>query len=154
DHVGNDQPVPIRSVAVDVLVRAKLSTEQLIKLADALRQCGPMEITALLPTFGKSADEKVGLALVAALNEPTVRAALHPDAVKLALEKQGPKIQAAAESLLTALFADQAEQRAKLERLAGTLKKGDVRRGQSVFNSTKAACSSCHAIGYVGGTIG
>src|SRR5262245_29487981 len=113
-----------------------------------------MEITALLPTFGKSADDKVGLAILAALNESTVRAALHPDAVKLAIEKQGPKIHAAAEPLLTALLADQAEQRAKLERLAGTLKKGDERRGQTVFNSAKAACSSCHAIGYVGGTIG
>ena len=31
---------------------------------------------------------------------------------------------------------------------------GDVRRGQTVFNSVKAACSSCHAIGYLGGKVG
>ena len=29
-----------------------------------------------------------------------------------------------------------------------------MRRGQAVFNSSKAACSSCHAIGYLGGKVG
>jgi len=154
DHVRSDQPVPIRAAAVDVLAHAKLSSDQLIKLAEVLRQCGPMEITTLLPMFGNTSEERVGVALLTALNEPGVRAALHPDALKLALEKQNAKVQAAAERVLTALLADQAEQRAKLERLAGTLRNGDVRRGQTVFNSSKAACASCHAIGYVGGTIG
>jgi putative heme-binding domain-containing protein len=36
----------------------------------------------------------------------------------------------------------------------GLVKKGDVRRGQLVFNSQKGACASCHAIGYLGGKIG
>src|SRR5438105_14417788 len=31
---------------------------------------------------------------------------------------------------------------------------GDIRRGHAIFNSTKAACATCHAIGYLGGTIG
>ena len=29
-----------------------------------------------------------------------------------------------------------------------------MRRGQAVFHSTKAACSSCHTIGYLGGNVG
>src|SRR6516165_7198161 len=44
--------------------------------------------------------------------------------------------------------------RAKLDELATSLKNGDVRRGQIVFHSTKAACYSCHAIGYRGGDVG
>ncbi len=35
-----------------------------------------------------------------------------------------------------------------------TLAAGDVRRGQLVFHSEKAACYSCHAIGYRGGNVG
>jgi putative heme-binding domain-containing protein len=35
-----------------------------------------------------------------------------------------------------------------------TLSAGDVRRGQFTFHSEKAACFSCHAIGYRGGTVG
>jgi putative heme-binding domain-containing protein len=34
------------------------------------------------------------------------------------------------------------------------VKKGDVRRGQAVFNGAKASCAACHAIGYLGGTVG
>jgi len=94
------------------------------------------------------------LALVAVLDDPAVRPVLHSEVVKLAIAKHGPAVAKAAESLFKALEADQAEQRAKLERLAKTLKGGDVRRGQSVFKSEKAACSSCHAIGYAGGNIG
>ncbi len=42
----------------------------------------------------------------------------------------------------------------RLEKLLASLKDGDVRRGQAVFNGTKASCSACHAIGYLGGNIG
>ena len=49
---------------------------------------------------------------------------------------------------------DVAKQRARLEELLATLQGGDVRRGQAVFNSTKASCSACHAIGYMGGNVG
>ncbi len=31
---------------------------------------------------------------------------------------------------------------------------GDVRRGQLIFHSEKAACYTCHAIGYRGGNVG
>ena len=41
-----------------------------------------------------------------------------------------------------------------MEKLLASLKDGDIRRGQAVFNSQKAACSACHAIGYLGGNVG
>jgi len=34
------------------------------------------------------------------------------------------------------------------------LPKGDIRRGQAIFNDPKTACASCHKIGYVGGNVG
>ena len=52
------------------------------------------------------------------------------------------------------LNVDTAKQKARLEELLATLQGGDVRRGQAVFNSTKASCSACHAIGYMGGNVG
>ncbi len=49
---------------------------------------------------------------------------------------------------------DAAAQRARLATLSAALAGGDTRRGQALFNSAKAACASCHAIGYLGGTLG
>jgi putative heme-binding domain-containing protein len=55
---------------------------------------------------------------------------------------------------LLRLNVDAAKQKARLEQLVPTLSTGDIRRGQVVFHSEKAACFSCHAIGYRGGTVG
>ena len=63
-------------------------------------------------------------------------------------------MQQQAESLLAALRADSTQQAERLERLLSSLGEGDIRRGQAVFNSQKAACLACHAIGYLGGRIG
>src|SRR5204862_1419545 len=70
------------------------------------------------------------------------------------LAKYGPAVQRQAEGLYAALDADAAGQRAKLDEMLARLKDGDVRRGQAVFYSPKAACASCHAIGYLGGQVG
>ena len=59
-----------------------------------------------------------------------------------------------AEKLYAELDADAASQRASLDKMLAALEKGDIRRGQAVFHSDKAACFSCHAIGYRGGNIG
>jgi putative heme-binding domain-containing protein len=58
------------------------------------------------------------------------------------------------EELLVSLDIDPAKQAAHLDQLLAALQGGDVRRGQAVFASTGAACSACHAIGYLGGKLG
>jgi putative heme-binding domain-containing protein len=113
-----------------------------------------MEVERLLESYGNSTDDAVGLALLAALKDSTSRASLRADAIKTRLAKYSPKVRKEAEALYDLLNVDAAKQRAKLEELVANLKPGDIRRGQTVFNSTKAACSSCHAIGYLGGNIG
>ncbi|HXG08904.1 MAG TPA: PVC-type heme-binding CxxCH protein [Gemmataceae bacterium] len=153
-HLGPEQPVAIRSAAADVLARAKLNAEQLLALAELLKSIGPMEVDRLLEPFTHSGDERVGLALIAALKASEARSNLRSDTLRPRLAKFGPKVQEQAEELYAALDADMTKQKAKLEELLGLLKSGDVRRGQAVFNSPKVACSACHAIGYLGGNIG
>ena len=55
---------------------------------------------------------------------------------------------------LRAQDRDRDAQRQHLEKLLDSLKSGDIRAGQIVFNSSEAACSSCHAIGDEGGRVG
>jgi putative membrane-bound dehydrogenase-like protein len=153
-NVDREQPVAVRAPAADVLARAKLSPDQLVTLTESFKTAAPLEVDRLLETFAKSPDDQAGEALVAALKAPAVRSSLRVDTLKPRLAKFGPKVQKEAEALYAALKADTAKQAEKLDELLAGLKDGDVRRGQAVFNSPKAACSSCHAIGYLGGTLG
>ncbi len=153
-NLDAEQPVPTRGLAAEVMAKAKLNNAQLLALAKSFENTGPMEAERLLEAYGQSADPKVGARLVSALKSSPVRAGLRGDIVKPHLAKFGPAVQKQAEKLLASLDVDAAKQKAKLEEMLPHLKDGDIRRGQLVFNSSKAACSACHAIGYLGGNIG
>jgi putative heme-binding domain-containing protein len=154
EHLDKERPVAERSLAADALSRAKLTPEQLVALAGALARTGPMEVNRLLDAFPQTTDDKVGLALVSALGGPAVRSGLRSEAVKPRLAKYGAAVQQEADKLYAVLDESLGKQRARLEELAAGLKGGDVRRGQAVFNSQRASCAACHAIGYVGGKVG
>ena len=79
---------------------------------------------------------------------------LRTDVLEAALEKFPEPIRTRGEELLATLDVDLAQQKAHLEELMASLEEGDVDRGQAVFRSSKAACSACHRIGYLGGRIG
>ncbi len=153
-QLGPDQPLAIRTVAVDVFSRAKLNAEQLAALTESLKTVGPMEVDRLLDAFASSTDESLGQRLVAALKASAARSSLRVEMLRPRLAKFGAPIQPQAEELYAAIDVDASKQRTRLEELLTSLKDGDIRRGQAVFNSSKAACSACHAIGYMGGNFG
>ena len=152
--LDRNQPAAERSAAADVLSRARLTTSQLLTLADALRTTGPLEVDRLLGAFEQATDEALGLKLVKVLGESSALSSLRVDAIKQHLAKYGPAVQAAALGLYARLNADAAKQKARVDQLLTKLSSGDVRRGQIVFHSEKAACYTCHAIGYRGGNVG
>jgi putative membrane-bound dehydrogenase-like protein len=154
DCLGPEEPVASRAAAAEVLSHARLTREQLLSLAEVVKTAGPLEVDRLLDAFAQSSDDRVGQALVAALKASPARAGLRVDTLKPRLAKFGPAVQKEAEGLYAALDADAAGHREQLERLLAKVGGGDPRRGQAVFNGPKAACSSCHAIGYLGGKVG
>jgi len=154
EKLDREQTVATRTTAADVLARAKLSLPQLVRLADALRTAGPVEVDRLLSAFEQSTDESLGLKLVKSLAESSAFSSLRVDALKAHLAKYGPAVQKQAEALFARLNVDAAKQKSRLEQLMTILRAGDVRRGQLVFHSEKAACFACHAIGYRGGNVG
>jgi putative membrane-bound dehydrogenase-like protein len=142
------------SVAADALVKASLESAQFVKLAEMLKIVGPLEFTKLLGAFAKSTNKDVGLALVVALSDLKVRPSVRLEQVKPIFDKYPAEVKAKAEKLYELLAEDRKEERTKLEKLAASLPVGDAKRGQVVFNGAKAACASCHKLGYVGGTLG
>ncbi len=153
-QLDRERTVASRTTAADVLARAKLTAEQLLRLALALRTAGPLEVDRLLTAFEQSSDESLGLKLIEALTNSSAVSSLRVDSVRVHLAKYGPGVQKEAEGLYKKLNVDAAKQKAQLEQLMAALSAGDVRRGQLIFHSEKAACYSCHAIGYRGGTVG
>ena len=79
---------------------------------------------------------------------------INPGVLKTVIAKYPPTVQAGGDALVALLNVDEAKQRMHLEELLTTLPSGDIRGGQAVFNSTKAACAACHQIGYLGGNVG
>ena len=148
------RPAPLRTAAAAVLQRAALDRTQLLALAASLETAGPLELVRLLPAFEKSSDEEVGLAMIAALDRSQARSTVRADILRATLAKYPPPVQRAGEVLLTSVNVDATKQAARLDELLSAAQNGDVARGQTVFNSTKAACLSCHAIGYIGGRVG
>ena len=148
------QPASIRAAAAGVIEKAKLDREQLFTLAERLEKTGPMELPRLLPAFDNAGDEALGLKMIAGLTRSTGRSSVRADNLRPRLAKYPEPVQKQGEALLASLNVDAAKQTQRLEELLGSLKDGDIRRGQAVFNGQKTACMSCHAIGYLGGKIG
>jgi putative membrane-bound dehydrogenase-like protein len=144
----------LRGTAADVLAHAKLTSEQLLDLTGAFGTVGPMEVDRLLEVYAQATDEKVGQHLIAVLTKSPIRSSLRTDAIKQRIAKYPASVQKQAEELYALINVEHEKQRAHLEKLLAETKNGDVRRGQAVFHSTKAACFSCHQVGYRGGNVG
>jgi putative heme-binding domain-containing protein len=153
-NAGPLQPVVTRNAAAGVLARARLQDDQLLALAETVKAAGPLETPKLLAAFDHSTNEAVGLKLVAALKESKSRSGLRSEILKPLLAKYPAAVQEQGKDLLASLNVDAGKQSAHLEELLPAIKDGDIRRGQVLFNSPKAACSSCHSMGYLGGKVG
>ncbi|HXE56063.1 MAG TPA: HEAT repeat domain-containing protein, partial [Tepidisphaeraceae bacterium] len=153
-QLDSQTPASQRLLAAQVLGRSHLSSDQLSRLADALKTAGPLEIEPLFTAWSHSKDDSVGMKLVDALKHAKSLTSLHPDVLQARLSQFGPEVQKQGAALLSKLNPDAAAQQARLNQLLAHLPPGDIRRGQALFNSSRLACSTCHAIGYVGGNVG
>ncbi len=153
-NLNQDKSVSQRSMAAEVLSKSKLTPLQLLQLTELFKTVGPLEIDRLLSAYEQGGDDALGETLIAALKAAAALKSLRPDALKLRLAKFSPRVQEQAQPLFDILNANAAQQKERLEELLGQLKNGDIRRGQAVFYTQKAACVACHAIGYLGGSTG
>jgi len=149
------KPLQQRNSAAFVLVHQMLTDRQLTWLAaEEIKRVGPMEVLKLLPAFERSTNEAVGLKLIESLKESKAAASLRAEILTNRIAKFPASVKKAADEFLASLNTDAAAQRKHIDELLAGLKDGDIRRGQAIFNSSKAACSACHAIGYAGGHVG
>jgi putative membrane-bound dehydrogenase-like protein len=148
------RPLGSRGAAAAVLARAPLTADQQLELTAVFRTVGALEAPKLLPAFERGATEDLGRALLAALRGAPGLAGIRPAALRPVFAKYPPAVRTEAEQLIASLDADAIRQNARVDELLVNVRDGDVRRGQAVFLSDKAACTLCHQIGYRGGKLG
>ncbi len=154
--LASTNPPLSRTAAASTLAKAKLTDAQRLDLAALVGGVGPLELPRLLAAFEAGPTETLGLKLLSSLKDSVAAKSLPVSVWKGLFAKFPAGVKQAAEPFLAGLDADAPKQAARLETLIGELKalKGDVRRGQAVFNSAKASCAACHRIGYLGGKLG
>jgi len=153
-NLKSDRPLPQRNTAATLLGKASLNESQLIELCGRIDEAGPLELSRFLTAYQGNASEVVGTKLVGALKSSKALTSIPADSLKPVLAKFPASVQTQGAELLATLNVDAAKQKDHLDQLLGGLTDGDIRRGQGIFNSPKAACSTCHAIGYLGGNVG
>jgi putative membrane-bound dehydrogenase-like protein len=149
-----DQQALHRSLAVDVLVQASLETDQLEKLARQIESVGPLDLQRLLQAFQQTSNPQVGSMLATALENSQATISLPPSILLAALSRYGKPLAKRAQQMIDALRQTNAQLWDEIQSIQALLPSADVRRGQIVFQSSKAACSTCHQMGYLGGTVG
>jgi len=140
--------------AAEALARASLEPDHLDEIARTLPEIGPLELTRVLPAFERGPSARAGESLLAALGRSKARTAIRPEMLRAVLKGYPAEIRAQGDRFLETLDTGLAGRRQRLEKIRSGLPAGDVRRGQAVFNSPKAACIQCHRLGYQGGDVG
>ncbi|MFN9721187.1 MAG: PVC-type heme-binding CxxCH protein [Planctomycetota bacterium] len=149
-----DLPMTQRAIAANRLASSDLTESQVADLVRVIPSVGPMELPKLLPAFEQHPTEEQGMKLVDSLLRSAGVRGLRPDLVRPLLMKYPVSVQSSGKALTRMLNASEEEQTAQLESMLAMLPEGDVRRGHEVFMSRKAACQSCHKLGYGGGRLG
>jgi putative heme-binding domain-containing protein len=112
-------------------------------------------LPVLADALEKDGDAELGLLLVASLEKAPGQANLSLGRLDRLLAHYPPEVRRAAAPLLKQL---RAHSEGQLERLDGLMKLvltgGDPHRGQLVFRSQRALCSTCHRVGSTGESIG
>jgi putative heme-binding domain-containing protein len=79
---------------------------------------------------------------------------LRLDELQQQLAKFGEETLSQAQPVIDRIQRENGELLQKMDAILALASSGDIRNGQAVFHGTKAACSACHAAGYLGGTVG
>ena len=153
--LGNKNESPISQMSARLLSNAKLTDDQLLKLAqEQVAKTDVYLLPNLISAFKNNKTEQVGIALVAALSaSPDRLDNVSEEELKGLLNAYSQKIKSSADPLLAKLAEKNAGRLAELTKLEASLTRGDVASGAKIFFG-KGICSSCHAVAGKGAIFG
>jgi putative membrane-bound dehydrogenase-like protein len=154
DEVVNQQHMARATSAAELLGAAQLTDAQREQLLEVLPGTGPLQLPGLLPLLQTRPSAEYGHRLLTALRSSPAVSALRQEQM-IALFKDFPAdVRRAGEDLMAAHFVSASQQASHVTTLLETLPPGNAQRGQELFVGAKAACLTCHKLGYHGGNLG
>ena len=149
-----DVPFMERASAAAVLAHFGVSGDAARAAAGQVESLGAYELARLLPAFHHVDEPTIVRQVLSSLEASAALPAVNRDVLAALVASVPDELQAPAAGVMAKHGAALAAQAGKLDALAASLPDGDIVRGQQVFRSTKAGCTACHAIGYLGGDYG
>jgi len=145
-----------RQAAASILAKSTLDTASKRMLAEGyLPSADALVLTTALQAFAGESDPALGMALAEGLvQNPNAADLMTAAQLDRVLQPFPPDVQARAAGLKARLEQRDAGLMERFLRIEPKLGAGDVGRGRAIFFGEKAACSTCHAIGAEGGTLG
>jgi putative heme-binding domain-containing protein len=157
--------VPADQDAQDSKARRELAWQSLSKLTlkspsarefllNQIAHCGPLELPIAIESFAKSSTPEQDLQLLDAVSKLPGAKTLSVDGILGKFKDRPAEIQKRWREGLEGWTQPDQDVQDKVQQWLGKLKDGDPKEGYHVFRSSKAACSACHQVGYVGGNVG
>jgi putative membrane-bound dehydrogenase-like protein len=155
DQLGSNNGPVARLAAADALRRAYLTDRQLAAALNRIQGDALISPNMLLPSFKQATDQEGMIALIKSLRAAVKSGwrPVQPD-FENALNLMPSGLQASVAELRELVGKGNPADAARLKKYEPLLTGGNVKRGREVFFSNKVACSTCHAIGEVGGNVG
>ncbi len=153
-RLSAETPARERLAAAEALGSFRLSDSQRAAAVWLVERCGPLELSWLLRGFQGDMEGATGKMLVASLAKAPALAGIPANRIRDTFDRYPAEVRAAAEKLVVDATVDQEQRADKIESLVEAMNAGDATRGETVFFSAKAACSSCHRVAGKGERIG
>lgn len=139
-------------LASKVLQRVKLSDAS--SLVKALPQIPSQFLTTAIEAVHRANNEADQAEMLASLASLPAAKTLPPTYLTNLYQNSSKELREQAGRTAADLIRPAADVKETVDQMLGRLHSGDPVRGFQVFRSSKAACSACHRIGYVGHDVG
>ena len=142
------------SKAEEALTRLVLTDGQATTLIHGLDKVAPLVLPTVVDALLRCNSDHVDQALLDRLSQVASTKTLSPDRLLSSLKDRPDAVKAAWLEKLAEASKPSEEVDKSISSWLERLADGDAKRGYDVFRSAKAACSSCHQVGYLGGNLG
>jgi putative heme-binding domain-containing protein len=136
------------------LSRSTITQESANQLLQSLARIPPLQLQSAIDASLRCEDASIDLAMLEKLPNVPATKTLAVERLMASLGKRSDEHKNKWTIMLQTVMAPPDDIVQSLDAWLERLPKGDSVRGYQVFRSAKAACSSCHQVGYIGGRLG